>query len=441
MGVAANPAAISNDALVLPLAGAALLPVAGSIGLGRPLTVRAGAITGLLVGLSVISKSNCLALVPLVILGVVAAAWLQARSWRAAVGFLAGGAVAGAVTLAPWIAWNLHVYGAVSADDAVDAITGPLQPHLAFGLEAVRFHLRQALYGFWDLQLTAPANNPAALALFGACAVLGFAAMVRRRSARDRAALGFVAAAFPLAFLTMLAVIFVTFGGRSSVTGRHMYPAFVAVAVLLAAGALLTFGRRLGLVALASLAVLSLSNDVEATDRYVNAVYETLLADNLAPARSLSPGDGLVRGGIAVVRATCPAHAVGLVVADAPPTDVVVTSRGVAVRAPLMLELRQQNVRSVALYRLPSPTQADLTIDAGKSPTLVGARGRPIAEAWCERADAPVARFAQSFTPEHPKVLTRSVVHMWPRAWFTLAWVLLAACVASVLMGWRRARR
>ena len=271
-GASANTAAMSNEALVIPLAGLALLPIAARFGGDGALTRRRALATGALVGVAVVTKSTCLALVPMIVLAVVMVAVRRRTQWREPVVFLAWTALVGALVLAPWLAWNLHAYGSVSAAAAVDAITGPLHSVREFSAGGINGLRRMATLGYWDVSLGSRPDNPKVLAIFGAAALLGAIAVARRvrsNDTREAAALAWLATAFPLVFALVVAVIFVTFDGRSATIGRHMYPSLVAMAVLLAAGAVLVFGKRIGFVALAALAVLSTWNEVESVDRYI----------------------------------------------------------------------------------------------------------------------------------------------------------------------------
>lgn len=445
-GATANIAVISNEALVIPLAGAALLPLAGAYAAGSDgLTRRRALLTGLLVGLAVVTKTTCISLIPLVVLGVAGIAALQRSGWRPPVRFLLWTGVAGAATLAPWLAWNYHAYGASSANEAVDAITGPLQPFYSATPHDVIAILRWAMNGYWDLALGAILGNAIAMSLFAATAVLGVIAIVRRWLAGDRGeafALTWLALAFPMVFATMLVVIFIVFHGHSGTVGRHMYPSLVATAVLVAAAAIAGLGRRVGFVVLAALAVLAMRGEIISADRYISSVYETLVAgDRLFPARDLRAGDGLVKGGDFVVRPTCRAEGVGIVTGSDPsPTVLAYVGTAPPTPIPIIGDTHLGVVRGVAVYKLPAPTRELIRVIVDPVVTLGAAQGAPIAEAWCKFKDPEAARFKQTFTPDHPRLLTHTFVHAWPRFWFAVAWVALAVALLSAFRVRRQPR-
>ncbi|HVE94878.1 MAG TPA: hypothetical protein VNB24_08170 [Acidimicrobiales bacterium] len=440
-GASANVAAISNEALVIPLAGATLLPLATALAdRTGGLTRRRAIATGLLVGLAVVTKTTCMALAPLIVVGVIGIAWLQRSGWRAAATFVAWtGAVGGAV-LAPLVAWNLHAYGATSANEAVDAITGPLQPFYTANLDGVLQILRWGFFGYWELSLTSTLDHPVALTMFGITALVAVVAIARRwfeGDRRDAFALAWLALAFPFVFAFMLVVIFVVFDGHSGTIGRHMYPSLVPSAVLLAGATVLGLGRRAGFVALAGIAVFMTWNEVRSVDRYIQLTYETFRNEaDLVPGRDLRAGDGLVQGGTFVVRPNCSAEAVGLVAASNPPQFVTAHIGSAAPRQLKIVNDYQIGVvRSVSVYKLPRPTREPIRVTVDPSVDLSASGGTPIGEAWCRFRDPGAARFAQTFTPDHPRILTRAVVLGWPKLWFGAA---VAALIASLVHAVRR---
>lgn len=440
-GASANVAAISNEALVIPLAGATLLPLAAALhDRAGGLTRRRAIVTGLLVGLAVVTKTTCMALAPLIVVGVVGIAWLQRAGWRAAAAFVAWTAGVGGAVLAPLVAWNLHAYGATSANEAVDAITGPLQPFYTANLDGAVQILRWAFFGYWELSLTSIIDHPVALTMFGVTALVTVVAVARRWLAgerRDAFALTWLALAFPFVFVFMLFVILVVFDGRSGTIGRHMYPSLVPVAVLLAGATLLGLGRRAGFVALAALAVFVTWNEVRSVERYIALTYESFRNEaDLVPGRELRAGNGLVRGGTFVVSPNCSAEAVGVVTATNPPPTVTARiGRSAPRQLKIINDYRIGVVRSISVYQLPAPTRESIRVTVDPSVELSASSGEPIGEAWCRFRDPGAARFKQTFTPDHPRVLTRAVVLGWPKLWFAAA---LCALLAALVHAARR---
>lgn len=125
-GFNGNPAAVTNDALVIPLAAGALLAFCRSA--RRRFDAGGGALTGLLVGLGLATKSNMIALVPIIGVAALTATAMRRVPFGRLVKWVVLAGVTAAEAVAPWVVWNLSRYGALSATKEVDAITGPFQP-------------------------------------------------------------------------------------------------------------------------------------------------------------------------------------------------------------------------------------------------------------------------------------------------------------------------
>lgn len=151
-GFNANTAAVANDGLVMALAVAALWLVARTW--TRGFSVRNAVAVGAVVGLAVLTKTTALVLVPLVAIGALGPLWTRGTvarryfAWGAQVGAVAAGVVA------PWLLWNRATYGAWSAAEPVDKLTGPLQPPIPRTLDGVIMHLKSAVQAFWTAQLS-----------------------------------------------------------------------------------------------------------------------------------------------------------------------------------------------------------------------------------------------------------------------------------------------
>lgn len=453
-GFNGNLASVTNDALVVPLAGAALLAFCRSA--RRGLDTFGAVVTGGLVGLGLATKSNMVALVPLVGIGAAGAALLGRAAWRR---LWRWGAVAGgtaAVVVSPWVAWNVSRYGALSAAEEVDEITGPLQPELGFSLDGLREHLVGSTVGFWDFQAVGHRLDRYAVTMTTAAAVLvvaGLAVSAVRRRQRDAALLGWLGSSYAVTLATMLAVIYGVFAGRSSTVGRHMYPALVAVVVAVAAAAFVAGGRWGGWGVLAVVANLALAAEAPLVDRMVDLVYADSVIGRLAPVVDQSWGEGLAVVPSVVVSPPCPVSAFGVGLASAAPPSLPVSTPAGPVGASY-LGLQGSPVQRVAVYALASPVAAPFEVDVGgravsvsaddRDPHLAlpGEPGDPVARLFCEVDDPREARFQQQFTPDHPRWITFGHVRGWPRAW---AWTgrlgLVAVATLAVLRGWDRPRR
>ena len=440
-GFNANLASVTNDALVVPVAGAVL--VAAARLRDRGFTGWGGAVTGALLGLGLATKSNMIALFPLVgvwALGVARARrvpWATVLRWGAAAG------CAAMVVAGPWLAWNLAQYGALSADRQVDRITGPLQPDIPRTFAGLRRHLHDATTGFWDSQL---AGRPAGrymwvLSLAGAALVLGAGAisLVRRRR-RDLAALSWLGSAVFVTVGAMLFVIFVVFSGRSSVVGRHLYPALVATVVVVAAAAFMVAGRRGGWVVVLVLGALTTTFEIDTVHRHLAQVYTSGVIGRLAPVVEQTWATGLVDTPSVRMTPGCPAQVFALGLETPAPASLSVTTAAGAVTARRTGEQTDQ-AEPLTTYALSSPASGfDVALpgvpllasadDRDPHLSLQGEPGDPVARVFCPRAHAVAFRFHQRFDPDHPAWIGYRGARLWPVLW---AWAARAALAATAL--------
>ena len=448
-GFNGNLASVTNDALVVPLAGAALLAFCRSARRGFDLS--GAALTGGLVGLGLATKSNMVALVPLVGVAAVAVTVVGRKSWRTLLRWVAVAGATTAAAVAPWLAWNLSRYGSPSASEEVDAITGPLQPVIPRGLAGVREHLIGSTVGFWDFQAVGHRLGRYTVTMTAATAVLlagGLAYAMARRLRRDAAVLVWLGSAYAVTAATMVAFIYGVFGGRSSTVGRHMYVALVALVVAVCAAAFVAGRRWAGWLALGVVANLALSVEPGMVRRMVALTYTDALVGRLAPVVDQSWGEGLVSASSIAVTPPCPAHAFGVGLgAETPPSLPVVTAAG-EVAAPY-LGLQGTPVQRIAVYTLPTPLAAPFAVrldgaavsasaaDRDRHLAIAGEPGDPVARVFCPVDDPEATRFAQQFSPDHPSWLRMGHVTGWPSAW---AWAARAGLLASVLFALRHLR-
>lgn len=453
-GFNANLAAITNDALVVPLAAACLLPVASALRRG-PTQLQALA-TGALTGLVVVTKTNALALAPLVGLGATAALIRRHSSWRDIVrwGAVAGGTAAAVV--APWVAWNFAVYGEPSAASAVDRVTGPLQPPAPSGLAGVAYHLLHANEGFWDLQLRARPMSAYATWWWAAATVLLVSAValsVWRRHGSVVTRLIWLAAAWPLTALVMLIVIFVVFDGRSSTVGRHLYPALVATVVTVGVSAFVLAGTRRAWVVVAAVGAVALVGEVGIVHRYLLETYTDGVIGRLVPVVDQALGDSVRTGARFSVTPPCPTDTLGIGFVGEPPPEISVVALGGGARLPAALVAEQRRpLVNIGVYGLARATSdpfevvvppAEVTVsgsDHHPRVALVPDVGDPVARVYCPVRDPRAARFAQLFHPEHPD-LRYGVVRAWPVVWAAAGWAAVAGMVAAFGVSVARNRR
>jgi hypothetical protein len=441
-GFNANLASVNNDALMVPIAVAALIPVART---WRGITLRQAAFAGALFGLAMLTKPTNLALAPMVGIVLVGLAAFRRESISCVVRWaLVFGGVAFLI-LVPYLAWNLYEYHALSATHEVNAITGPVQGKTPLTLDALRLHLRNARTGFFEFQpwSVGPDNDynhilerVAVLTL-----VIGAVVALARRSLGEGAALAWLGLAFPLAFLSKIAMTYGLLDSVGSVVGRHLYSALVPTCIVIAGGAIVALGPRWGSVALLLVVALALGAERDLTMRYVDVSYTGGLFGELAPRVDQSWNDGYVAGRTVQAIPSCPVEVIGLGISGAPPPAVDVTHSSMSETAQLV-----GSDGNVALYRL----QQSLTKTFEVVPpvdTLIGSSrqdrepgvafvedsGDPMVRLYCRSEDAKAVRFKQRYGPQHPGVVTYDGIEAWASAWKWLGWVALAAGVAVAL--------
>ncbi len=451
-GFNGNLTSVSNDALVVPLGGAILLAVA--MARTRGLTLVNALVTGALLGAAFSTKSQMVALFPLVAAAAIGVAVVRRER---AVRLLRWAVVAGAsavVVSLPWLVWNLASYGALSASEEVDRITGPLQPDHPFGVDGLRRHLTSGSTGYWDYQLVARelgrymwVLSLAALALV--VVAIGMSAVRRRRG--EAVALAWLASSLFVTMAMMLVVIYGVFGGKSSVVGRHLYPSLVAVVVAVAAAAFIVAGRWVGWGLLLVLANLALTFEPPTVAARLDVDYAEGIIANLGPVVDQSWGEQLVQATTVQVSPPCPVakFAVGFGgVGTAPATVAVATPAG-PVQATRSGE-QGTPAQYLAVYDLAAPVSAPFTVDVtgvdisasatDRDPAvaLTGLPGDPVFRAFCPLRDPKTARFSQRFTPDHPSFIRRGAVLAWPEAWAWAGRLALVGLPVVYLLGRRR---
>lgn len=423
-------------------AGDGLVPTAGLLALLALTTVpdrRADRRSAILVGLAtsglLLVKPTTLGVVPLV--GLAGAGMALARlPWRRWFGWAATAAAAAILPLVPWFVWNLLAYGALSGSEANDAILGDWQFDVPFGWEALVLHTRSALGGLFGVSRGERPWDPTDLtwlALLLVATVAGTVAAWRAHRRREALTLPALALTLPFAYLGMLVVIFVVFGGRSSVVGRHLVVAMPMVCLAIAAGAVLAVGRRWGPVLLLVVAAtvllpreaLMLERFVD--DWYLRDVPDAVLVLQDDRATTTDTVDAVT------VTASCPITHVDLVT-DGAPVRVVETPTGA-----LLETVEHDPVLPATWVRveLPAPGR-EITLDLPGDPTLpVTTDGEAAHRVWCEPGTAsPEAVAWAARRPLHPVPLSWEALQGW--LWL-LRWGLpgMALVAAAGLAGSR----
>ena len=427
-GFNANMANVTNDALVTPLATAALWLTARTW--NRGFQARNALAVGALVGATVLAKTTGLVLVPLVALGALGPLWTRGAVARR---YIAWGAQVGAVAAAvvvPWLLLNRATYHAWSASSAVDKITGPLQPPIPRTLHGVVMHLKSAVQAFWTPQLAVGRIGHAAVfwTLAGFAILLAAAAfhLRRWRPTRDALAVAWMATALPLGLLTMIGIIAGVFGGSSSVVGRHLYPTLPALLIAIVGGACTLLSKRhLGLVVVALVVAIGLTLERADDNRYFLGTYTRGVVAGLSPVGGNERGDRSVDGPLTVhVAANCKIGGVSVEFAGEPnpPSEVTRVDPGGG---------------TFAFYGVPA-TKTTYAVEVPAGTKVAATKdGRAVATAYCVKSHPAERRFNALFHPQHPD-WPFAATKAWPTLWAIVGWLLFAATAARALTRFRR---
>lgn len=444
-GFNGNLAQVTNDAMVVPLAVLALLPVARAIRRG-PTWWQAVAL-GVLLGAAQLTKATTVGLVALAAVGAVIAVVVHRPRPRYLVGWpLLTGAVA-AVVVSPWIAWNLATYDAVSAASQVEGITGPLQPTIPMTLAGLVTQTKGAASAFWELQLAfLDPWHPYPLTWYvaGALAVTATLVLVARtRRWRGASVVLWFAVSLPVSFATMLLVIYVATGGAGAGLGRHLYVAMGPTVLAIAAGIVLALPRPVSTVVIAVIAATALWAEVGPTRSYLE-VYTRGVEGAAVPVVDQTANDGWVDGATVVVEPPCPAVAVRLIVDDGTPPETL--AAGPDPEAQLRLttadshpvgwtSARYEPARPITARTevlVPTGTRVG-SVTGDRTPALAFAdrSGDPAVSILCEVEDPEAVRFEQVYDQLHPDVVGRDLLRTWP-----LVWAWLGTTGATAVTGW-----
>lgn len=449
-GFNSNPASVSNDALLLPLAAGSVLLFARSA--ASP-TRRNAVGCGLLIGLAMLTKLNAVALVPILAIAVLMLPpESEKRSlwWRIGWGSAAVAVAGGVASL--WFLWNLRAYGTLSGGSAAaERMLSVLQPVYPFNLKGVMAHLGQSQSGFWQFQRFSPLGPGAYGTIFIAAALVavGGAVLLAARGRSDEGRrLGWLASCWPVAFLTMLAIVYLAYTG--TIVGRHTYLALAPIVVLIAGGIVLGFGR-MGSIVLAVVIALALWREQAELRRYLRPVFlEHVFVEGVAPVWEQPLNAGWVLTAGVRVRSDCPAAALGLGLREAPPEQLTaVTATGSQT-----LQLANQ-AEGISVYSPEQPLPGEFSIDFPVPLELGAAPGRsgraqfaeegvaqkPMSHIQCRHPGWEQVRFSQRFDPLHTGVITYGRAQGWAAVWAGGGFLFALAVAGAQLRGWRRDRK
>ena len=421
---------------------------------GRLVAARANLVgisrVGLL-GAAALTKSTAIGLVPFLGVGALAVG-LRRGSVVALARWVGAAAVAGTAVLGPWVAWNVATYGAPSATEEVDAITGVQQTAVPVSLSGAQQHVRNGLNAFWDHQLTGAVPTRFSVIVFALAAaiiVAGTAVAFLRRRHEEAGVIVWLGSALPLVLAWMLFLIFVVFEGRSGVVGRHLYPAAGPLAVAMAAAAVTLAGRVLAPVVLAAVLVPLAVNGGPRAQNYLDFTYTWGVVDGRAPVHVQSYADVTLLGAVVEVRAPCAMDAIGLLLPPSHLPPLSLRDPDGVEEYPRVASFHPLTV-AAHVYRLPGRTSARIAMhptsallaSRGDTDTWLDANGDdPAAFVYCQNRGTAGAeeRFRQMFGTAHPGWASRRLLDRWAAAANGLLYAATAAWV--VAHGWRRGAR
>lgn len=454
-GFNSNLAMVTNDSLV-PAAGTGL--VLAAVGLHQGPSRRTASLFGLAAGLAILTK--------LVLVGVVLIAallfipLLSPRRY----GFMktvGSGLLSGAVALAvagPWFAWNFAVYGSPTASEPFIEIIGPILSRSESTIETLRAHAGAANHTFWGREVRPylDGDYPTVLAAaYALSLVAGLAGAVLRKRKREAGWLMWLWASLPLNFVIVDSLFLYLFDGLGQAVGRYMYGVVAPVCIALAAALCLALGSRLGTVALAVLAAVTLTKQIPESRSYVEAAYLNGIIDgNKVPAVDQTLNQAVIPPSDIRVEPPCSVETIGLAPVGKPPSALQVRLPDEVVRVPLTDTksfgmLLQTEPPSLALYDLPRPVPGDFviqestafygsTVDQTGAVVFIGRRGDPVVRLYCSSQMSRTIRFRQLYEPLHPVPMTLAFSLAWPKYWAWAGWAAVLAAAAVAIRPRRR---
>lgn len=430
---ASSPGMVNNDTMVLVVGMGAMVLLLRSLDDPRKLTPAIW--FGVLGSATIITKTTSLVLIPLSALIIIT--WLIRR--RPPLGvtlrwFGVTGAAA-VITMAPWVGWNYHSYGAPSAAERVSEVTeGNHGPDLEFSRAAIESHYRGARdSGFWNNPFIFASDYTPYWEKFGTIAlVLGVAGAMLRRRWRDLAALLWCAVALPLAFIALETIVWVVFNGTGGPSGRHLILAMGPTSIMFAAAGVIALREHWGAAAITSGLAGALVIAVPAQHNSIKFHYLYDVRDgNLAPVLTQTWSDGLKSISSLHIKPDCPTRAIALGFSNDTPNSISVKSEeGQEFTA--LVDVSTINADMGTIPRPPTfifPESISSSFDISIDPPMPintsnedlapwmnanDATGDPVVLIFCQVANADEVAFEATYTANHPAWITLTTLRNIP---------------------------
>jgi hypothetical protein len=439
----ASAATVGNDSVT---AVAAALAVTVLLRSGKRLGWRSGAMAGGALTLAFLSKTVAVALVPAAILAV---AWFALRR-RPPVGAAlrwAGGAVAaGLVLVAPWVAFNVRTYHALSGGRVQATLVVPAIGRTPAGWTGFKDIVSSALHTVFTVRSTQHASSILHTGWYLAVlagAVLALVGAVLPTDDRDRDELArvvWLVVSVPLGLFLLVASVLQQSGPGAAVTGRHLDVLMPFVCILVAYAAVAVLGTRAGSALLLAGLSAAAFLEVPSENSSVRATYTVGLIGSAAPVVRQTYADRVVAYTEVDATSPCPVVAVALVVHGAVPAIRIDGQPPVAVaKGPSPWTVFDSPTLPAGPLRVAFASPAALDAGSGRLDRDVAERdgATPAVELYCRVADPLEYRFAALYRPDHPYPMTLRVLLDWPTAVADAETVLAAGALGVLLAGSR----
>jgi hypothetical protein len=429
---------ISNDGIMVPLGALCLLAFARS---WRGLVPRRGAALGASFGLAVLAKGSAPALLPALALGFLALIVHQRPSWREVFRWAAPAVIVAAVLVTPWLAFSEHAYGALSGIKANAALTTPIigkVPFTAAGIGSVVETTKATLFTLQSLTGVSAANNYRTLwaVISLVSIVVGFIAVVLRRTWDGLVKMTWLAASMVLGYSTLVLLVFTQAGGGSNVVGRHLGVLEPMFCLLLAYAVVAFLGSGTGSAFFVMFLVAGFLFELPATNAWVRTLYaRPAVIGKLVPVVDQSLDDGSRTTGAVRLGAPCPASLIALIFSTTPPPAISINGNG----APKFgtdgdwTIYRTASTTAPGVLDLSFASPVSLRSDGSTGHGVSGATVTPDARVYCAKSDPDGYRFRELYRPEHPFPLSLNLVLAWPAADLVVSLVLAAFVVLGLL--------
>ena len=434
-----NATAIVEPDSLTPLAGATAVYL--TLRSRRDLRLRRAAIAGVAIGAAVLAKPSATSIFPAIVLAV---GWYVVRMrppWKVVLRWAAGAGIGAFVVVLPWVAFNLHAYGAITGAKQQAALVVPIIGRMPPGLTGMRTLIRSVLLTLFvapQADLTTTHSLYRFWELIGWCSVgLGFVGAGLARSRQEIASVVWLAVSLPVGLVVLAAAELHAAGPGAALQARHLDPVVPLFCVLVAYGAVAVIGSRAG----ASLLLAAL-----VTTSFLEIRYDRLMVRQIYTAGVIGSAAAVVYQTYADGRTLAPGVQVS---APCAPTTVMLEAGGspstVRFNGQAPLSQVQKDEWSIFGLRAVPPGPLRITFSP---PTPIGTASRvrssqilplqgktPAVQVYCRVNDPMERQFQANYRPDHPFPMTLGALTSWPLAESIIEAVMAAAVAVGLFAG------